>query len=300
MTEPAYLTLLHRGELTHRVERAYAQLSDCSVCARKCHINRKLGQFGHCHTGERARVASWGPHLGEENPLRGWRGSGTIFFGRCNLHCVYCQNFDISQSDSGTEVEPEVIATIMLQLQHYGCHNINLVSPSHVVPQILAAVLIAAQAGLRLPLVYNTGGYDSIESLQLLDGIVDIYMPDMKYSDSDIALRYSGISNYPLVNRAAVQEMHRQVGDLQLDQNKLAVRGLLVRHLVLPNGLAGTREIVEFLADKISKDTYLNLMTQYHPDFLANHYPDLSRSITPQEYQEAVEMAHQAGLNRLD
>ncbi|MGB9800481.1 MAG: radical SAM protein [Thermanaerothrix sp.] len=298
--QPAYLNLLASGELKRRVELAYAHLEACDLCAWACGVNRRAGRLGVCRTGEKAKVSSYGPHFGEEAPLRGWRGSGTIFFTRCNLRCQYCQNYEISQTDEGQEVEPEELAEIMLRLQHLGCHNINLVSPSHVVAQILAAVLIAAQAGLRLPLVYNTGGYDSMESLRLLDGVIDIYMPDMKYADPEIAKRYSRIPNYPQVNQAAVREMHRQVGDLQLDANGIAVRGLLVRHLVLPNNLAGTEQIVRFLAQEISPNTYLNIMDQYYPTYRAHLYPEINRRITAEEYQQAVEAAHLAGLHRLD
>jgi putative pyruvate formate lyase activating enzyme len=298
--EPAYLKLLRSGELKQRVAKAYEHLSICDVCAWKCPVDRRAGKLGVCRTGERAKVSSYGPHLGEEDPLRGWRGSGTIFFTRCNLHCQFCQNHDISQTDAGYEVEPEDLANIMLELQEQGCHNINLVSPSHVAPQIMAAVLLAAEAGLRLPLVYNTGGYDSLEMLRLLDGIIDIYMPDMKYADAEIARRYSKVRNYPEVNRAAVREMHRQVGDLQIDENGLARRGLLVRHLILPNNLAGTAEVLQFLAEEISPNTYLNLMDQYRPAYKAYQYPELNRPITKQEYQEALRMAHERGLYRLD
>jgi putative pyruvate formate lyase activating enzyme len=303
---PAYLALFQSGELARRVAEAYARLEACDVCARGCLVNRRAGdastaaQQGTCRTGERAKISSYGPHLGEEDPLRGWRGSGTIFFTRCNLHCQYCQNYDISQSDAGREVEPEELGAIMLELQESGCHNVNLVSPSHVVPQIMAAVLIAARAGLRLPLVYNTGGYDALATLALLDGVVDIYMPDMKYADPALAQRYSKVPNYPQVNQAAVREMHRQVGDLQIDERGLATRGLLVRHLVLPGNLAGTAEIVRFLANEISPSTYLNLMDQYRPAYKAHLYPELDRRITREEYAAAVRMAHQAGLHRLD
>lgn len=298
--KPAYLDLLENRELEKRVAAAYPHLSICDVCALKCPVDRRAGKYGACHTGERARVSSYGPHLGEEDPLRGWRGSGTIFFSRCNLRCQYCQNHDISQADAGDEVEPETIAAIMLELQSYGCHNINFVSPSHVVPQILAAVLIAAKAGLRLPLVYNTGGYDSLSMLALLDGVIDIYMPDMKYADPQIAHRYSKIPNYPQVNQAAVREMHRQVGDLQIDSRGIATRGLLVRHLILPDNLAGTEQIVRFLAEEISPNTYLNLMDQYRPAYRAHHYPELNRPIRADEYQAAVRAARRAGLYRLD
>jgi putative pyruvate formate lyase activating enzyme len=298
--EPAYLQLLISGELRDRVARAYEHLSVCDVCARNCDVDRRGGQVGVCRTGERAKVSSYGPHLGEEDPLRGWRGSGTIFFTRCNLKCQFCQNHDISQTDAGYEVEPEQLASIMLELQAQGCHNINFVSPSHVVPQIMAAVFIAAEAGLRLPLVYNSGGYDSMAMLELLDGVIDIYMPDMKYADAEIARRYSKIPDYPQVNQSAVREMHRQVGDLYINQEGLALRGLLVRHLVLPENLAGTDEIVEFLSTEISPNTYLNLMDQYRPAYKAHHFPELNRRVTSQEYEAAVRMARDAGLNRLD
>jgi putative pyruvate formate lyase activating enzyme len=298
--EPAYLQLLRSGELQERIPRAYEHLSICDVCARNCKVDRRAGQVGVCRTGDRAKVSSHGPHLGEEDPLRGWHGSGTIFFTRCNLKCQFCQNSDISQADAGYEVEPEELASIMLELQVRGCHNINFVSPSHVVPQIMAAVLIAAEAGLRLPLVYNTGGYDSMAMLRLLDGVIDIYMPDMKYADAEIARRYSKVSNYAQVNQLAVREMHRQVGDLQINEAGLAVRGLLVRHLVLPENLAGTADIVQFLAIEISPNTYLNLMDQYRPAYKAHYFPELNRRITRSEYGAAVKMAWDAGLRRLD
>jgi len=299
--EPAYLRLLRSGELKQRVSQAYAMLQSCDLCGWHCHIDRQSGKTGVCKIGLKAKVSSYGPHMGEEDPLRGWRGSGTIFFTRCNLKCQYCQNHDISQTDAGDEVEPEELAAIMLELQDvYGCHNINLVSPTHIVPQIIAATFIAAQAGLRLPLVYNTGGYDSLEALKLLDGIIDIYMPDMKYADAEIAWRYSRIRNYPQVNQAAVREMHRQVGDLQIGPDGLARRGLLVRHLVLPNNLAGTDVIVRFLAEEISPNTYLNLMDQYRPAYRAHLYPELNRRLTREEYETAVAMAHAVGLRRLD
>lgn len=298
--EPAYTKLLASGELSERVRLAYDHMSKCDVCAWECGVDRRSGRLGICRTGEIPRLSSYGPHMGEEDPLRGWRGSGTVFFSRCNLRCQFCQNYDISQTDSGRLIDPEELAVIMLELQNSGCHNINFVSPSHVVPQILAGVLIAAEAGLRLPLVYNTGGYDSLAMLELLDGVVDIYMPDMKYASRQIARHYSKIPNYPQVNQTAVREMHRQVGDLQIDERGLARRGLLVRHLVLPHNLAGTGEIVRFLAEEISCDTYLNLMDQYRPAYNALQYPKLKRPITNQEYQDAARIARDAGLHRLD
>jgi putative pyruvate formate lyase activating enzyme len=297
---PAYVRLMESGALEQRVAVAYAQLEKCELCGVRCRVNRRTGKLGSCRTGELARVSSYGPHMGEEIPLRGWRGSGTVFFGGCNLRCQYCQNFDISQNQSGGETEPEELAAILLQLQEYGCHNINFVSPSHVIPQILAAVLIAAQAGLRLPLIYNTGGYDQIDSLLLLDGVIDIYMPDMKYSNPQVARRYSKVINYPKINQGAVREMHRQVGDLQINRDGIATRGLLVRHLVLPNGLAGIKEVVRFLSEEVSPNTYINIMDQYRPTFQAHLYASLNRPITAKEYQEALETASQAGLKCLD
>jgi putative pyruvate formate lyase activating enzyme len=298
---PAYISLLKGGELAKRAEKANQHLKNCDLCARYCRVNRLETIKGAiCRTGERAVVHSFGPHHGEENPLRGYNGSGTIFFSWCNLRCVYCQNWEISHKGIGREVEPAELAGMMLSLQADGCHNINFVSPSHVVAQIITAVTIAAQQGLRLPLVYNTGGYDSLEALALLDGIIDIYMPDMKYGDSAIARHYSKVRDYFEINQAAVKEMHRQVGDLQLDNEGIAQRGLLVRHLILPNNLAGTDKVLAFLAEEISPDTYLNLMDQYHPCYRADEYPLLNRLITDNEYQQALATADKFGLQRLD
>jgi len=245
-------------------------------------------------------VSSYGPHFGEEAPLVGRYGSGTIFFTYCNLRCVFCQNYTISQLGEDNKTESEELAKIMLSLQARGCHNINLVSPTHVVPFILDALELAASMGLHLPLVYNSGGYDSVETLKLLDGIVDIYMPDMKYSDKKTAEQLSGVKDYPSINKATVREMHHQVGDLQMDEQGVAQCGLLVRHLVLPNRLAGTKEIVRFLAREVSTDTYLNIMAQYHPCHQAFYIPSLSRSLLPKELHEAIDLAHQQGLKRLD
>lgn len=298
---PAYLRLLESGNLAARVEAAGAHLTDCDLCARYCHVNRRLTTAGAvCRTGARAIVNGYGPHHGEEDCLRGRRGSGTIFFSLCNLRCVYCQNWEISQRREGDEVSAGQLADIMLALQARGCHNINLVSPSHVVAQIIAATEIAARRGLRLPLVYNTGGYDSLEALRLLDGIVDIYMPDMKFGDAMLARRYSKVRDYVAVNRAAVSEMHRQVGDLVLDEQGVAVRGLLVRHLVLPDNRAGTADVMEFLADQVSRETYVNIMDQYRPCYRADENPPLDRRITVAEYQAALRSARECGLTRLD
>jgi putative pyruvate formate lyase activating enzyme len=298
---PAYRALLASGELDRRVATAWAHLEDCGLCARYCHVNRRQTIEGAvCRTGERAVVNSYGAHHGEEDPLRGWAGSGTIFFSWCSLRCVFCLNWEISQKGLGREVEPEEISAMMLALQAQGCHNINLVTPSHVVAQILAAVAIAARRGLKLPLVYNTGGYDSPEALALLDGVIDIYMPDMKYGDSEAAHRYSDVRGYWEVNQAAVREMHRQVGDLVIDEQGLARRGLLVRHLVLPGDIANTEKVLAFLATEISRDTYLNLMDQYYPCYRAWDYPPLDRPITRSEYEHALALADRYGLHRLD
>jgi putative pyruvate formate lyase activating enzyme len=276
-------------------------LENCDLCARYCRVNRRQSIRGAiCRTGERAVIYSSGPHHGEEDCLRGWRGSGTIFFSWCNLRCVYCQNWEIAWHGEGQEVSDEELAQMMLRLQALGCHNINLVTPSHVVAQILAAVDIAAEQGLRLPLVYNTSGYDSLEALTLLDGVVDIYMPDMKYGDAELARKYSHVREYVRFNQAAVREMHRQVGDLVINADGLAEHGLLVRHLVLPNDISGTEAVLKFLAEEISTNTYLNLMGQYRPCYRAGDYPGLDRPITRAEFSEALAMAHRYGLHRLD
>jgi putative pyruvate formate lyase activating enzyme len=295
--EPAYLELFRSGELAERASRALERLASCDLCARYCRVDRVASVKGAvCRTGRRAVVSSLGPHHGEEDPLRGSRGSGTIFFSWCNLRCIFCQNSEISQKGVGHEVEAQDLAGMMLTLQARGCHNLNFVTPSHVVAQILEALVIAAGEGLRLPLVYNTGGYDSPEALELLDGVIDIYMPDMKYGDSEAAHRYSHVRDYWEVNCAAVKEMHRQVGDLVVDAQGVALRGLLVRHLVLPEDLANTERVLAFLAEEISPDTYLNLMDQYHPSHRADRVPPLDRVTTTDEYLYALELARGYGL----
>lgn len=299
--QAAYLKLLQDGVLRDRAAQAYRHLEDCDLCARYCHVNRRQTIKGAvCRTGERAVVNGFGRHHGEEDPLRGWAGSGTIFFSWCSLRCVFCQNWEISQRGIGSEVGPEELAAMMLKLQSQGCHNINLVTPSHVVAQIIAAVSIAAEQGLRLPLVYNTGGYDSPEALAMLDGIVDIYMPDMKYGDAEKAHRYSHVRDYVAANQAAVREMHRQVGDLIIDGQGIARRGLLIRHLVLPGDLANTEAVLRFIAQEISRDSYVNIMNQYFPCYRAYDYPPLDRPITREEYRHALELAARLGLHRLD
>ncbi|MBI2164157.1 MAG: radical SAM protein, partial [candidate division NC10 bacterium] len=272
MSWPAYLELHQRGELERRAKAAEALLEACRVCPRECLAQRLQGETGICGVGDQAMVASYGPHFGEERPLVGSGGSGTIFLAHCNLCCVFCQNFEISQQDGGRIVSARELAGMMLDLQGMGCHNINFVTPTHQVPQILRALPIAVDGGLRVPLVYNCGGYESLETLRLLDGVFDIYMPDFKYADAGMAKRYSKVESYPEVAKAAFLEMHRQVGDLSLDGRGIARRGLLVRHLVLPNDLAGTGEVVRFLAG-LSKETYVNIMDQYRPCYRAHEYP---------------------------
>jgi putative pyruvate formate lyase activating enzyme len=297
----AYLSLAGSGVLAQRVRQTYRRLEDCDLCARYCHVNRLQSIRGAvCRTGELAVVHSYGPHHGEEAPLRGRRGSGTIFFSWCNLRCDYCQNWDIARKGHGVECRPAEMAGMMLELQDRGCHNINLVSPSHVVAQILAAVEIAAGRGLSLPLVYNTGGYDSLEALSLLDGVIDIYMPDLKYGDSAEAHRLSHVRDYVRLNHEAVREMHRQVGDLAIDDCGIAKRGLLVRHLVLPGNLSGTDSVLKFLAEEISVHTYLNLMDQYRPCYRADEIPSLDRRTSPAEFRQALRWAQAQGLERLD
>ena len=295
---PGYMALHEKGELARRVKAARALLRNCAVCPHACHVNRTAGETGRCNTGAKARVCSANAHFGEESPLVGTYGSGTIFFSWCNLKCLFCQNAELSAYGMGRDLGANDLARLMLDLQALRCHNINLVSPSHVVPQILEALPIAAEQGLRLPLVYNSGGYDSVPTLKLLDGVFDIYMPDMKYADAATAERLSGISEYPSINRAAVREMHRQVGDLTMDSRGVAYRGLLVRHLVLPENLAGTQAIMEFLARDLSPNTYVNVMAQYHPCHHANDMPPLTLRITSVEYENAVEIARKAGLHR--
>jgi putative pyruvate formate lyase activating enzyme len=298
--EVAYLDLHRSGDLALRAERARRLLQSCELCPRRCRANRLEDEWGKCRTGPRAIVSSHGPHFGEESPLVGHGGSGTVFFTNCNLACVFCQNFTISQLGEGGEVGAEELAAMMVSLQRRGCHNVNLVTPTHVVPQILEALHLAVSAGLSIPLVYNCGGYESVETLRLLDGIVDIYMPDMKYSDDRIARRYSGVDDYWSMTTAAVKEMHRQVGDLRTDERGVATRGLLVRHLVLPHDLAGTGEVVRFLAEEISRQTYVNIMAQYHPCHRSPEFPLLSRPLIDEEFMRAVDLARRHGLIRLD
>ncbi|MBR9985957.1 MAG: 4Fe-4S cluster-binding domain-containing protein [Desulfosarcina sp.] len=298
---PAYLKALETGILQQRATQGLESLADCTLCPRRCGVDRTAGETGTCRTGRRAVVASYNAHFGEETPLVGRNGSGTIFFSNCSLQCNFCQNYEISHLGEGWAVTDDQLATIMLELQQSGCHNINLVTPSHVVPQILAAVGLAARRGLVVPLVYNCSGYDRLETLQLLDGIVDIYMPDFKFWDSKVARDTCNAADYPELARHALLEMHRQVGDLAIDKaSGLAYKGILVRHLVLPGGLAGTEKILAFLADCLSRNTYVNVMSQYRPCGRAREMPALAVALSPAEYDQAVRAAKAAGITRLD
>jgi putative pyruvate formate lyase activating enzyme len=287
-------------QFDERARRARQILEDCTLCPRECHVNRLENQRGFCRTGVRAMVSSVGPHFGEEAPLVGSHGSGTIFFAGCNLGCLFCQNYDISHLVAGEEVSEEDLVQQMLALQGLGCHNINLVTPSHVVPQILAALAEARREGMDLPVVYNCGGYESIETLRLLEGAVQIYMPDVKYGDNQAGRQYSCVDDYFDRAREALVEMHRQVGDLVMDEDGIAQRGLLIRHLVLPGGAAGTEQVMKFIARELSADSYVNVMSQYRPEFRATEFPELDRRITDQEYRQAVEIAKRFGIRRLD
>ncbi|MCL6612669.1 MAG: radical SAM protein [Peptococcaceae bacterium] len=290
---------LSSADLREKVDQALSLLESCRVCPRRCGANRLENKPGICRGGRKARISSYGPHFGEESVLVGRHGSGTVFFADCNLACVFCQNYDISHGGEGREVTPEELARVMLEVQNSGCHNINLVSPTHYVPQILEALIKAAEGGLKAPLVYNTGGYDPVELLRILDGVVDIYMPDIKFGDDAAGEKYLGVKDYFTVAGQAVKEMHRQAGDLEVDARGVARRGLLVRHLVLPGNLARTDAVLRFVAEEISKDTFINIMDQYYPAHRAFRYEELSRRITPGEYREAVTLARSLGLKNL-
>jgi putative pyruvate formate lyase activating enzyme len=297
--DPGYIRLHESGELARRIDAALDILNECTICPRKCRVNRSLGEKGACRVGALPMVASHGPHFGEERPLVGSHGSGTIFLSFCNMRCIFCQNYDISHLGAGREVQTRELSEMMLSLRRQGCHNINFVTPTHQTVQILAALPLAVEGGLDVPLVYNCGGYEEPATLRLLEGVFDIYMPDFKYGDSATALRLSGIPRYFETAKEALKEMHRQVGDLVTDERGIAGRGLLVRHLVLPAGLAGTRKVMEFIAREISPDTYVNIMDQYRPCFHASGNPPLDRRITRAEFREAVAIAREEGIHRL-
>ncbi len=298
--EGSYLKLWRHGKLEERIRRGLQWMSSCTLCPRMCKVNRNEGETGYCRTPRHALVASYGPHFGEERPLVGQKGSGAIFFSYCNLGCVFCQNYEISHGGEGVPVGPQTLADIMVSLQERGCHNINFVTPTHVVPQILEALPHAIEKGLKIPLVYNCGGYERRAALKLLDGIVDIYMPDFKFWDPHVAEKLCEAFDYPERARQALREMHRQVGELQGDEKGVAQKGLLVRHLVMPEGLAGTEHIVRFIAEEISPRTYVNIMSQYHPCGEALKMPQIARTLTGSEFEAALNAAREAGLERLD
>ncbi len=299
--QPAYLALERSGELARRSEQLYAIYKSCRLCPRRCGVDRTKGEKGFCSSTSRAKVYSAHAHFGEEKPLVGRGGSGTIFFSNCNLLCVFCQNWEINHRGDGSYVSDDTIGRLMFDMQRIGCHNVNLVTPTHVLPNIIGGLRAAIRMGLRLPLVYNCGGYEPVEIIKLLDGIVDIYLPDFKYTDGEMAAKYSsGASDYPQRAAEAIEEMYRQVGNLVVDENGIALRGLMIRHLVLPNNIAGTDKFVRWVAEKLSPSTYVNIMAQYRPEHMAPKIPELARRITWSEYQQALRWAREAGLTRLD
>ncbi len=298
--EPCYLETHRQGRLQKKIDAASDILNQCTLCPHRCQVNRHHGELGICRTGDQPVVSSYGPHFGEEDPLVGRNGSGTIFFTHCNLFCVFCQNWEISHGGEGEEITARDLAGIMIHLQKKGCHNINFVTPSHQVFQILAALPLAIDAGLKVPLVYNSGGYDAVETIKLLDGVVDIYMPDFKFWDPAVAERLCAAKDYPERAREAFKEMHRQVGDLVMHDKGVAQKGLLVRHLVLPHNLAGTAQVMKFLAEELSPNTYVNVMAQYRPCGQASEHADLNRFPSREELADAEQAARNAGLTRLD
>lgn len=295
---PSYLNL-SKKELEAKTEKLFKKLENCEICPQKCQVNRLKNEKGFCQLGNLPMVSSYHPHFGEESVLVGTYGSGTIFFTSCNLACVYCQNYDISQLRIGEIISFEKLAKAMINLQNLGCHNINFVTPTPQIPQIVKALSIAIKRGLKIPLVYNTNSYDLVEILKLLDGIIDIYLPDAKYSNNEIALKYSQVPNYFEIMKKAIKEMWQQVGDLVINDEGIAVKGLLVRHLVLPNNLAGSEKIFEFLAKEVSVNTFINIMDQYYPCYKASHYPELKRKITPEEYKKTIELAKKFNLKKI-
>jgi putative pyruvate formate lyase activating enzyme len=295
---PLYLEKLTQKDLKAKAEALHELLVECRICPNECMARRSEGETGECHSTDEVIISSVGPHFGEEPPLVGSMGSGTIFLANCNLSCEFCQNYDISHLGIGEKVTTEDLAEAMLKLQQRGCHNINFVTPTHFTPQIVDALILAIEKGLELPIVYNCGGYESVKTLKLLENIIDIYMPDIKYSVDENALMFSGVQNYWGVVTDTVKEMHRQVGDLKISKRGIAQRGLLIRHLVLPNDIAGSKKVIDFVADEISTNTYLNIMDQYRPAYNASKYEKLNRRITPSEYKEVVDYAFSKGLKR--
>ncbi|MFA5275337.1 MAG: radical SAM protein [Candidatus Omnitrophota bacterium] len=297
MSAPSYLETFNSGKLQQITGEAFKMLESCSICPRKCKVNRKEGKVGFCKTALKAKVCSSLSHHGEEPPVSGNNGSGTIFFSHCNMACAYCQNYEFSQLGQGREVSDEELADLMLQLQKEGCHNINFVTPTHVMPQILKSLLIAIPQGLHIPLVYNTGGYELPEIIKLLDGIVDIYLVDMRYGDNSMAIQYSSAPRYPEYNQASLKEMHRQTGVAVIDKKGIIKRGVIIRHLVLPNGISGTRSIMKFISEELSPETYISLMSQYLPYYKAREFPDISRRLKEKEYTQAQDIMHNFGLH---
>lgn len=295
MALPSYRKLHKKGVIKNRIENIGEILKNCNLCPQNCQVNRLNGEMGACNSDYRIKIASFGPHYGEENVLVGNKGSGTIFFSNCNLKCAYCQNFEISQYGQGYYIKPEKLAEIMMQLQNRGCHNINLVTPTHMLYGILQALEIACEAGLNLPLVYNSGGYENVTTLKLLEGIVDIYMPDIKYADNNSAREYSFADNYYDIAKKAVLEMHRQVGDLKT-LNKIAESGLIIRHLVLPEDIAKTEKIIDFIAKKISTNTFFNLMDQYYPYYNADKVDKLNQKVDYKNFLDLLRYAKEKGL----
>ncbi len=294
---PPYIDSYHNGTLEKIIKKAFAMLESCRLCPRKCKANRLKGQYGFCKTGSNPKLYSFMPHRGEEPPISGEKGSGTIFFSNCNTACVYCQNYEFSQRGEGREIEFQELAKIMLELQNMGCHNINLVTPTHIMPQILKALSIAIPKGLKIPLVYNTGGYELAGIINLLAGIIDIYLADMRYGDNETAMKYSSASDYQKYNQEAVKEMHRQVGIAEFDSHGIITKGLIIRHLVLPNGLSGTGKIMKFIAGELSADTYISLMSQYTPYYNAGRFNEISRKLAFKEYAEAQNIMQEYGLD---
>jgi putative pyruvate formate lyase activating enzyme len=295
---PPYLDLYKTGELQKRISCLNHILVKCELCPRGCQVNRLKGELGFCRAGAKLMVSSAFPHFGEEAPLVGNRGSGTIFFTHCNLRCVFCQNYDISHQGNGEIISSEQLAGYMVALQERGCHNINFVTPTHYLPQIIASLPYAIDLGLHIPLVYNCGGYESLGIIKLLEGVIDIYMPDVKFADRAVAEKYADAPDYPEAVKAVLHEMHRQVGDLTINGRGIAERGLLMRHLVMPQGLAGTRDVMQFIASEISSDAYVNIMNQYRPEYKSCNFPELNRGITLKEYSEAITFARHEGLSR--
>lgn len=300
--EPAYLRLHKTGELKNRAESLWRIMENCQLCPRQCGVNRLEGMSGFCQApGSTLVVSAFHPHFGEEEPLVGTGGSGTIFITHCGLRCVFCQNWEIAHLGMGAECALDAFAAMMLRLQEIGCHNINFVTPTHYSALVLKGLVIAAERGLRLPIVYNTSGWERLEILEILDGVVDIYLPDIKYWDSDMSAKYSsGAENYPEVTKAAILEMHRQVGVAKPTEDGIMQRGLMIRHLVMPNNVGGSEQIMEWIGENLPKDTYVNIMAQYTPQFKAFDYPEISRRITKEEYIKVVEKAQEVGLTNLD